>query len=474
MKMNMKLAAIMLAATSIFAVTGCDSNGSGEETKTDETVEIKIGSITVTENSATVTGTLKVGKDVPSGTAIGIEYSTNEAFPVNDRTKAKVNADSEGKYSIEIKNLESDKDYFVRTYVCKDGKNYEYGTPQKFHTNKASTGGGEQGGDDKPGENNVVVNIEKIEGYVSEILITVKVIENPAGAKFGLQISSDADFDAQYTAETAFTPDETLKTTLRVKNLSVGATYYAKAYCILNNKTNWSQASSFTVHSDPISSSEGISDPYVQIYEETGRLWGPSGRIGAIITWPSSNRTEYQFGVQISNSENFEYLTFEGTYNENDIDLEGRYSVRYVTCLLPSTVYYIRNYMKKGEAYTYSNVVSKKTEDIELLTKTEEITSKSGKIIVNVDWNWTALITNKDFKDDIKFGIEISKESEFSEIVTEETNLTMVNSTSSYSATYTIPEILTAKTKYYYRVFYTVNSGERIYQATVGSFTTTE
>ena len=88
--------------------------------------------------------------------------------------------------------------------------------------------------------------------------------------------------------------------------------------------------------------------------------------------------------------------------------------------------------------------------------------------------NWTALITNKDFKDDIKFGIEISKESEFSEIVTEETNLTMVNSTSSYSATYTIPEILTAKTKYYYRVFYTVNSGERIYQATVGSFTTTE
>ena len=130
--------------------------------------------------------------------------------------------------------------------------------------------------------------------------------------------------------------------------------------------------------------------------------------------------------------------------------------------------------MKKGEAYIYSNVVSKKTEDIELLTKTEEITSKSGKIIVNVDWNWTALITNKDFKDDIKFGIEISKESEFSEIVTEETNLTMVNSTSSYSATYTIPEILTAKTKYYYRVFYTVNSGERIYQATVGSFTTTE
>ena len=103
--MNMKLAAIMLAATSIFAVTGCDSNGSGEETKTDETVEIKIGSITVTENSATVTGTLKVGKDVPSGTAMGIEYSTNEAFPVNDRTKAKVNADSEGKYSIEIKNL---------------------------------------------------------------------------------------------------------------------------------------------------------------------------------------------------------------------------------------------------------------------------------------------------------------------------------------------------------------------------------
>ena len=467
MKMNSKLAAIMLAATSIFAVTGCDSNGSGEETKTDETVEIKIGSITVTENSATVTGTLKVGKDVPASTAIGIEYSANEAFPVNDRTKMKVNADSEGKFSNEIKNLESDKDYFVRTYVCKDGKNYDYGTPQKFHTNKASTGGGDQGGDDKPGENNVVVNIEKIEGYVSEILITVKVSENPAGAKFGLQISSDADFDAQYTAETAFTPDETLKTTLGVKNLSVGAKYYAKAYCILNNKTNWSQASSFTVQPDPVISTVGISEPNVHQI-------GPRGRIGANITWPD-DMTGYTFGVHVSKTENFEYNVFEGTYSVSKTDDQGRYSIDYPTLLSPSTTYYARNYMKNNETYTYSNVVSFKTEDLPVLSKKESVTSKTATITVLVSsYEWTSLITKPSFTEDMKYGLEISTDgTNFSNKVVDIDNIQMTNSWDGYAAKITTEEVLTPNTKYYFRAFYTMNGGARIYQATAASNFTT-
>lgn len=467
MKMNMKLAAIMLAATSIFAVISCDSNGSGEETKTDETVEIKIGSITVTENSATVTGTLKIGKDVPSGTAIGIEYSTNEAFPVNDRTKAKVNADSEGKYSIEIKNLSSDKDYYVRTYVCKDGKNYDYGTPQKFHTNKASTGGGEQGGDDKPGENNVVVNIEKIEGYVSEILITVKVSENPAGAKFGLQISSDADFDAQYTAETAFTPDETLKTTLGVKNLSVGATYYAKAYCILNNKTNWSQASSFTVQPDPVISTVGISEPNVHQI-------GPRGRIGADITWPD-DMTGYTFGAHVSKTENFEYNVFEGTYSVSKTDDQGRYSIDYPTLLSPSTTYYARNYMDNNGVITYSNTVSFKTEDLPVLSKKESVTSKTATITILVsDYEWVSLITKPTFTEDLKYGIEISTDgTNFTNKVVDQSNITLINTNEGCIATISTEEVLTPNTKYYFRAFYTMNGGARIYQATAaGNFTT--
>ena len=466
MKSINKIAALLMTAAAIFAVNSCDSNGSGTEDQKDETVEIKISSITSSENSASVSGTVKVGKDVPAGTAIGIEYSANEAFPINDRTKVKINADSEGKFTVEIKNLNSDTDYYARTYVCKDGKTYDYGTPQKFHTAKATTGGGDEGGEQQ-GENNVVVTIDKIEGYVSEILVTVSVSENPAGAKYGLQVSSESDFDAQYTAETLFTPDASLKTTLGVKNLTVGATYYTKAYCTLNGKTNWSQASSFTVQADPVSSTEGISKPYVTFN-------GPSGRIGANITWPS-DMNGYKFGVQISDNENFEYLKFEGNYNVNDIDLEGRYTVNFSQILSPSTNYYIRNYMYNNGQYTYSDVVVERTEDIPLLSKAESIASNTVKLIVNVNLFWASMLTKETFTDEIKFGFEVSEDTNFSNKVAEETNMTMENSINAYSGTYTIPEVLTPNTKYYFRAFYTMNGGERIYQATAaGNFTTTE
>ena len=466
MKSINKIAALLMTAAAIFAVNSCDSNGSGTEDQKDETVEIKISSITSSENSASVSGTVNVGKDVPAGTAIGIEYSANEAFPINDRTKVKINADSEGKFTVEIKNLNSDTDYYARTYVCKDGKTYDYGTPQKFHTAKATTGGGDEGGGQQ-GENNVVVTIDKIEGYVSEILVTVSVSENPAGAKYGLQISSESDFDAQYTAETLFTPDASLKTTLGIKNLTVGATYYTKAYCTLNGKTNWSQASSFTVQADPVSSTEGISKPYVTFN-------GPSGRIGANITWPS-DMNGYKFGVQISDNENFEYLKFEGNYNVNDIDLEGRYTVNFSQILSPSTNYYIRNYMYNNGQYTYSDVVVERTEDIPLLSKAESIASNTAKLIVNVNLFWASMLTKETFTDEIKFGFEVSEDTNFSNKVAEETNMTMENSINAYSGTYTIPEVLTPNTKYYFRAFYTMNGGERIYQATAaGNFTTTE
>ena len=466
MKSINKIAALLMTAAAIFAVNSCDSNGSGTEDQKDETVEIKISSITSSENSASVSGTVNVGKDVPAGTAIGIEYSANEAFPINDRTKVKINADSEGKFTVEIKNLNSDTDYYARTYVCKDGKTYDYGTPQKFHTAKATTGGGDEGGGQQ-GENNVVVTIDKIEGYVSEILVTVSVSENPAGAKYGLQVSSESDFDAQYTAETLFTPDASLKTTLGIKNLTVGATYYTKAYCTLNGKTNWSQASSFTVQADPVSSTEGISKPYVTFN-------GPSGRIGANITWPS-DMNGYKFGVQISDNENFEYLKFEGNYNVNDIDLEGRYTVNFSQILSPSTNYYIRNYMYNKGQYTYSDVVVERTEDIPLLSKAESIASNTVKLIVNVNLFWASMLTKETFTDEIKFGFEVSEDTNFSNKVAEETNMTMENSINAYSGTYTIPEVLTPNTKYYFRAFYTMNGGERIYQATAaGNFTTTE
>ena len=366
---------------------------------------------------------------------------------------------------MEIKNLNSDTDYYARTYVCKDGKTYDYGTPQKFHTAKATTGGGDEGGEQQ-GENNVVVTIDKIEGYVSEIFVTVSVSENPAGAKYGLQISSESDFDAQYTTDELFTPDASLKTTLGIKNLTVGATYYTKAYCTLNGKTNWSQASSFTVQADPVSSTEGISKPYVKFN-------GPSGRIGANITWPS-DMNGYKFGVQISDNEHFEYLKFEGNYNVNDIDLEGRHTVNFSQILSPSTNYYIRNYMYNNGQYTYSDVVVERTEDITLLSKAESIASKSAKLIVNVDLNWASMMTKETFTDKIKFGFEVSDNTNFSNKVAEETNMTMENSFTSYSGTFTIPEVLDPNTKYYFRAFYTMNGGARIYQATAGNFTTAE
>ena len=467
MKMNRKLAAFLLAATSIFAVTGCDSNGSEkEETKTDETVEIKIGTITTTENSATVNGTLKVGKDVPAGTAIGIEYSSNEAFPVNDRTKAKVTADSEGKYSIEIKNLNSDTDYFVRTYVCKDGKTYDYGTPQKFHTEKATTGGGNEPGGDNQGENNVVVLIEKIEGYVSGIHITVAVSENPDGAKFGLQICADSDFDATYTAETGFTPDANLKATLTVKELVVGGTYYTRAYCTLNGKTNKSQATSFTVHPDPVISTVGISEPYVHQI-------GPRGRIGADITWPD-DMTGYSFGAQISKTENFEYNVFEGTYSKSETDYQERYSMYYPTLLSPSTTYYARNYMVNNEETKYSNVVSFTTEQLPVLSKNESAESKNATFIIKItDPEWIALLNNPNYKEDIKYGIEVSTDgTNFSNKVVDEANIKLTKQESENSAKITTEEVLSPNTKYYFRAFYTMNGGARIYQATTGNFTT--
>lgn len=468
MKSINKIAALLMTAAAIFAVNSCDSNGSGTEDQKDETVEIKISSITSSENSASVSGTVKVGKDVPAGTAIGIEYSANEAFPINDRTKVKINADSEGKFTVEIKNLNSDTDYYARTYVCKDGKTYDYGTPQKFHTAKATTGGGDEGGEQQ-GENNVVVTIDKIEGYVSEILVTVSVSENPAGAKYGLQISSESDFDAQYTAETLFTPDASLKTTLGVKNLTVGATYYTKAYCTLNGKTNWSQASSFTVQPDPVTSTVGISQPYVHQI-------GPRGRISADITWPE-NDAGYEFGAQISKTESFEYPVYKGKYYMNTTDDQSRYSVSYPTLLSPSTTYYARNYMDNNGKVTYSDVVSFKTEDLPVLSKKENVSSKTVEItVVLSDMEWVTLVTKKDFAEEIKYGLEISTDgTNFTDKVYEDTNIALSNSLDGYAGRITTPEVLTPNTKYYFRAFYTMNGGARIYQATAaGNFTTTE
>ena len=468
MKSLKRIAALIMAASAIFAVNSCDSVGSETDGQKDESVVINIASITPSENSVSLSGTVKVGKDVPAGTAIGIEYSANEAFPINDRTKVKINADSEGKFTVEIKNLNSDTDYYARTYVCKDGKTYDYGTPQKFHTAKATTGGGDEGGEQQ-GENNVVVTIDKIEGYVSEIFVTVSVSENPAGAKYGLQISSESDFDAQYTAETLFTPDASLKTTLGIKNLTVGATYYTKAYCTLNGKTNWSQASSFTVQPDPVTSTVGISKPYVHPI-------GPRGRIGANITWPD-NTEGYEFGTQISKTDSFEYPVFNGKYNKNTTDDQSRYSVDYPTLLSPSTTYYARNYMDNNGTVTYSDVESFKTEDLPVLSKKENVSSKTVEItVVLSDMEWVTLVTKKDFAEEIKYGLEISTDgTNFTDKVYEDTNIALSNSLDGYAGRITTPEVLTPNTKYYFRAFYTMNGGERIYQATdAGTFTTTE
>ena len=466
MKSLKRIAALIMTATAMITVNSCDTVGPETEGQKDESVVINISSITQTENSATLSGMVKMGKDVPAGTAIGIEYSANEAFPINDRTKLKINADSEGKFTVEIKNLNSDTDYYARTYVCKDGKTYDYGTPQKFHTAKATTGGGDEGGEQQ-GENNVVVTIDKIEGYVSEIFVTVSVSENPAGAKYGLQVSSESDFDAQYTAERLFTPDASLKTTLGIKDLTVGATYYTKAYCTLNGKTNWSQASSFTVQPDPVTSTVGISQPYVHQI-------GPRGRIGADITWPE-NAAGYEFGTQISKTESFEYPVFKGKYDRNTTDDQSRYSVSYPTLLSPSTTYYARNYMDNNGSITYSYVCFK-TEDLPVLSKKISVTGKTAEITVLVSsFEWVSLLTKTTFTEVVKYGLEISTDgTNFTDKVYEETNISMTNSLDGYGGTITTPEVLNPNTKYYFRAFYTMNGGARIYQATAGNFTTAE
>ena len=94
MKSLKRNAALIMTATAMIAVNSCDSVGSETEGQKDESVVINISSITPSENTVSVSGTVKVGKDVPAGTAIGIEYSANEAFPINDRTKLKINSNS--------------------------------------------------------------------------------------------------------------------------------------------------------------------------------------------------------------------------------------------------------------------------------------------------------------------------------------------------------------------------------------------
>ena len=130
--------------------------------------------------------------------------------------------------------------------------------------------------------------------------------------------------------------------------------------------------------------------------------------------------------------------------------------------------------MYNNGQYTYSDVVVERTEDITLLSKAESIASKSAKLIVNVDLNWASMMTKETFTDKIKFGFEVSDNTNFSNKVAEETNMTMENSFTSYSGTFTIPEVLDPNTKYYFRAFYTMNGGARIYQATAGNFTTAE
>ena len=131
--------------------------------------------------------------------------------------------------------------------------------------------------------------------------------------------------------------------------------------------------------------------------------------------------------------------------------------------------------MYNNGQYTYSDVVVERTEDIPLLSKAESIASNTAKLIVNVNLFWASMLTKETFTYEIKFGFEVSEDTNFSNKLAEETNMTMENSINAYSGTYTIPEVLTPNTKYYFRAFYTMNGGARIYQATAaGNFTTTE
>lgn len=220
---------------------------------------------------------------------------------------------------------------------------------------------------------------------------------------------------------------------------------------------------------DPVTSTVGISKPYVHQI-------GPRGRIGADITWPE-NTSGYEFGTQISKTESFEYPVFNGKYNENTTDDQSRYSVNYPTLLSPSTTYYARNYMDNNGTVTYSDVESFKTEDLPVLSKKENVSSKTVEItVVLSDMEWVTLVTKKDFAEEIKYGLEISTDGiNFTDKVYEDTNIALSNSLDGYAGRITTPEVLTPNTKYYFRAFYTMNGGERIYQATAaGNFTTTE
>ena len=70
MKSLKRIAALIMTATAMITVNSCDTVGPETEGQKDESVVINISSITQTENSATLSGMVKMGKDVPAGTAI--------------------------------------------------------------------------------------------------------------------------------------------------------------------------------------------------------------------------------------------------------------------------------------------------------------------------------------------------------------------------------------------------------------------
>ena len=133
--------------------------------------------------------------------------------------------------------------------------------------------------------------------------------------------------------------------------------------------------------------------------------------------------------------------------------------------------------MDNNGTVTYSDVESFKTEDLPVLSKKENVSSKTVEItVVLSDMEWVTLVTKKDFAEEIKYGLEISTDgTNFTDKVYEDTNIALSNSLDGYAGRITTPEVLTPNTKYYLRAFYTMNGGARIYQATAaGNFTTTE
>ena len=90
------------------------------------------------------------------------------------------------------------------------------------------------------------------------------------------------------------------------------------------------------------------------------------------------------------------------------------------------------------------------------------------------DYEWVSLITKPTFTEDLKYGIEISTDgTNFTNKVVDQSNITLINTNEGCIATISTEEVLTPNTKYYFRAFYTMNGGARIYQATAaGNFTT--